>query len=206
VPESPRWLISKGRNTEALDILKVAVAVNGDDPDVIFPPGCVLKYEQEEKSSFADLLKPKWRSLTLTLWVVWFGLSFCYFGAVMTQVRLFDNSNGGDDDDGGGGDDGGVDNSGFDYKAIFISSTAELVGTALAIALVDRVGRVPTQVCAYTLGGISIFSLCLLAGTAQRTLLITIAFIVRVNEMIGTCVTWISTSEVLSTEIRSTGT
>ena len=152
--------------------------------------------------------KPKWRSLTLTLWVVWFGTSFCYFGAVMAQVRIFDNSNDGDgdgDDGGVGGDDGATANSAFDYKAIFISSSAELVGTALAIASVDRVGRIPIQVCAYTLGGISIFFLCVLTGTVQRTILITIAFIVRVNEMMANSITWISTSEVLSTEIRSTG-
>lgn len=231
VPESPRWLISKGRNREAMDVLRFAVAVNGKDPDVTFPEGCVLKDEVEETSSFADLLKvcmcvfvwgfllaciiltkihilfisnflkPKWRTLTLLLWAVWFGLSFCYFGSVMIITRVFANSN-----DGNGGDDDNAVGRGFDYKAIFISSFAELVGTALAIAVVDRVGRIPTQVCTYTIGGISIFCLCLLTNTAQRTMLITLAFIVRVNEMMASCVTWISTSEVLSTEIRTTGT
>jgi len=199
VPESPRWLISRGRNTEALAILRAAAAVNGNDPEIVFPPWCILKDEQEESSSFLELLKPKWRSLTLTLWATWFGFAFCYYGAVMTITKIFDNSNGDDADDDGG------DTFGFDYLAIFISSTSELVGTALAIALVDRIGRIPTQVCCYSIGGISIFFLCLLADTSQRMILVTIAFIVRVNEMIATCVTWISTSEVLSTEIRTTG-
>mmetsp|Transcript_10180 Transcript_10180/g.12903 ORF Transcript_10180/g.12903 Transcript_10180/m.12903 type:complete len:120 (-) Transcript_10180:101-460(-) len=40
---------------------------------------------------------------------------------------------------------------------------------------------------------------------ACRPLLVSLAFIVRVCEMAGTCVTWISTAEILSTEIRSTG-
>ena len=146
-----------------------------------------------------NILKPKWRPLTLTLWATWFGFGFCYYGAVMTITEIFDNSNGDDIDD-----DGDY-TSQFDYLAIFISSTSELVGTVLAIALVDRIGRIPTQVCSYCIGGISIFFLCLLADTSHRLLLVTISFIVRVNEMTATCVTWISTSEMLTTEIRTTG-
>ena len=57
VPESSRWLISRGRNTEALDILRYAASVNGNDSEAIFPSWCILKDEPEERSSFLELLK-----------------------------------------------------------------------------------------------------------------------------------------------------
>ena len=69
----------------------------------------------------------------------------------MTVTRVF----GEDVDNQGGGDE-----IKFDYGAIFISSCAELVGTFLVVAIVDRVGRIPTQVFSYVIGGLSLFFLC----------------------------------------------
>lgn len=95
----------------------------------------------------------------------------------------------------------------FDYGAIFVSSSAELVATCIIVALVDRIGRIPTQVYSYATGGIGLFLLCLFSsnGNISKTILVILAFYVRICEMAGTCVTWISTAEILSTEIRSTG-
>ena len=45
----------------------------------------------------------------------------------------------------------------FDYVAILIASSAEIVGLTFAILLVDRIGRVSSQIWTYSLGG-----LCLL--------------------------------------------
>lgn len=102
--------------------------------------------------------------------------------------------------------DDGNDRVSFDYGAIFVSSTAELVGTIIVVALVDRIGRIPTQVFSYATGGIGLFFLCLFStNNASKFLLVAVAFVVRICEMAGTCVTWISTAEILSTEIRSTG-
>ena len=102
--------------------------------------------------------------------------------------------------------DDGDNRASFDYGAIFVSSTAELVGTIMVVALVDRVGRIPTQVFSYATGGIGLFLLCYFSSNnASKVVLIVVAFVVRICEMAGTCVTWISTAEILSTEIRSTG-
>ena len=128
------------------------------------------------------------------IYVVWMGFSFCYYGVIMTVTRIFGSENNEDD------------KVTFDYGAIFVSSMAELVGTAMVIGLVDRMGRIPIQVFAYGTGGIGLFSLCLFtSNNASRIVLIVFAFGVRVCEMIGSCMTWVSTAEVLATEIRSTG-
>ncbi len=76
----------------------------------------------------------------------------------------------------------------------------------MVILAVDRAGRIPTQVLSYSLAGISVCVLCTLASNgAPRLLLIALGFTARVFEMGGTCVTWVSTAEILTTEVRSTG-
>ena len=81
-------------------------------------------------------------------------MAFCYYGTIIAVTRIFDSDNGGNMDD----DNDGVS---FDYSALLISSSAEIVGTMLVISLVDRVGRISTQVWAYILGGSSLLILCL---------------------------------------------
>jgi putative MFS transporter len=95
----------------------------------------------------------------------------------------------------------------FDYSAIFISASAEIVGLILVLFTVDRWGRVVTQTSTYLLGGVS----CLLLGfcaynpDSSRTLLVILAFLSRMAMMGASCTTWVSTSEILSTDIRATG-
>jgi hypothetical protein len=56
-PESPRWLISMGRNDEAMDIIRSAAKTNGLNPDDLFKPDVKLKGEHVETSNFTDLLR-----------------------------------------------------------------------------------------------------------------------------------------------------
>jgi hypothetical protein len=96
----------------------------------------------------------------------------------------------------------------FDYGAIFVSSSAEIVGTTMVILLVDRVGRIPTQILSYALAGIFVFLLCTLAGSLDERpefMLVALGFSARVFEMAGTCVSWVSTAEILTTDVRGTG-
>jgi len=132
-------------------------------------------------------------------------MAFSYYGTIIAVTRIFRYKNGDNDNDDGGKDNDN-DAVSFDYSALLISSLAEIVGTMLVISLVDRVGRIPTQVCSYGIGGSSLLILCLFSAfDMNRALLVVVAFICRVCEMAGSCVTWISTAEILPTEIRSTG-
>lgn len=200
VPESARWLVTQGRSEEALKVLRDGAVMNGHDVTVLFPEGMQLVAEPEEKqATIADLFKPKWRNITLRLWGGWGAFAFGYYGTLLAITKVFDNDQGGNTDE-----DPGSYN--FDYGAIFVSSSAELVGTTIVILAVDRAGRIPCQVIAYSMAGISVCVLCTLASNgAPRLLLIALGFTARVFEMGGTCVTWVSTAEILTTEVRSTG-
>jgi len=198
VPESPRWLISVGQDDQAMAVIRNAARVNGVDPDVVFHSDVKLKDEHVEESGFCDLLSRKWRKITILLWFTWVGYAIGYYGTILTVTRVFDA-----DDVEGAETQGGTPD--FDYQAIFISASAEILGLFVVIQTVDSFGRIPTQAMSYVGGGIFLFSLSMFAETADRHVLTGLAFCARAFEMAGSCVTWVSTAEILTTEIRTTG-
>lgn len=208
VPESARWLVSQGRREEAIKILREAAAINGHDIAFVFPPEMqLLEEEQVKEASFTDLFTPQWRAITLRLWGVWGAFAFGYYGTIMVTTRVFERASVPKSGTSLSGLDGSAEDApDFDYSAIFLSSSAELVGTTLVVLAVDRVGRIALQAVSYAFAGIFVCTLCVLAQLQfPRLLLVILGFGARVFEMASTCVTWVSTAEILTTEVRSTG-
>lgn len=178
--------------------------------------------------SFKELFRtPNQSKLTILLWATWFGFGFLYYGVIIAVSLVFTNeeeesANYGDDgDDGVANNDDTVSSSyGFDFAAIFITASAEVFGLIVVLFTIDSIGRIPSQTMAYRIGGIFTFVLgilCVLwmdddgngssgdANAVDRGILIGLAFVARMAMMSASCTTWVSTSEMLPTEIRSTG-
>lgn len=199
VPESPRWLLTKGKHDKALRILRQAAITNGLDPMNTFPDGMILydHHVDEEVHSISALFQPEWRRMTFLLWGTWIGLAFLYWGTIQVVTLVFTDS----------GNKATDDPLDFDYLAIFSSSCAEIVGQTMVIGMISWVGRPQITSLMYLLGGISVFGLCLAASdkTAARGTLVVLAFIARGFAMGASSMTWIVTAELLPTQIRTTG-
>jgi MFS family permease len=211
VPESPRWFVTTKKDPKrALEVMRKAATVNGKDPDKLFPSNTLLRREgtchttptQESKddgASFADLFTPRWRRTTLYLWGTWIGFAFLYYGGVITTTMVFASSR----------NTIHTGNYHFDYGALFISNSAEIVGTAVMILTADSLGRIHTQCGTYFLGGAMVLVLCLLDACNQHdqywVAMVLLAFGTRMLLMISTCTTWVSTAEIFPTDIRATG-
>jgi MFS transporter, putative metabolite:H+ symporter len=206
VPESPRWLLTQPhRAPEALTILRRAAVMNRLNPDLVFPLHVELhddnNISETETSNVCDLLSPPWRRrMTLFLWATWAGQAFVYYGTIFVITMIFaandENKNDNDQE------------YSFDYKAIFAAGSAEWIGTSIALYTIDRYGRIPSQVMSYSAGGLLVWILCILQeldSTPPRRVMILFVFGARLAFMCGSCTTWVSTAEMLTTDIRTTG-
>ena len=190
VPESPRWLVAKGYNDQALIILRRVASINGHDGWKTFPAGTILfsHGQLESLSSICNLCSPDWMKVTSSLWAIYFGLSFLDHGTMTLTVSVFYN-----------------DERQQNYQALF-RSCSELAGLVVALFSIDRWGRIPTQRWSYLGGGISCLIISPLISPINDdndNLLLVLAFIARMLVTSGTAATWISTCEVLATEIRA---
>lgn len=201
VPESPHFLVSKGRTDKALAVLKAAAKENGRDPEELFPSSVVVRQSDvQEIHSVKALFNSEWRMLTLKIWGCWFGFAFLYYGTTILVTMTFAEN---DIITESAVKDASYD---FDYSAIFLAASAEVVGQTFVLLTVETWGRVRTQALSYFLGGFSILGLAFFAaGDAKRGVLMFTAFLARMFMMGSSATTWVVTAEILPTQIRNTG-
>lgn len=180
MPESPRWLMNKGRTDEATEI---AHAYLEDPTDVLD-----ITNEETRKGTFAMLFSPAYRRATIFVSVFWFCCVAPYFAIATFAASVLSDYGLGD----------GL------IGAIGVNGLA-LVGVVVSVLLIERIGRrkltIPQQwVCAVVLLIIGLW-------TSAPPALVLICFLVfAFANAMCTALTGVYPGEIFPTEIRGLGT
>ena len=159
MPESIRYLISKGRIDEARNIIlslekKLGVVSKPFDKEFVEEATPIFKL------NVFTLWKPMFRVRTLMLWIAWFGIVFSYYGIFMWLPSI-------------------VFTQGFEvvktFEYVLIMTLAQLPGYFAAAFLVDIIGRrytlssflLMSGVCSYFFGNAETASSLLMWGAAM---------------------------------------
>jgi len=157
IPESPRYLASKGNLAQAEAIVKTIEAQSGISrttaeltPESISqnPPGVAVK----------ELFSRKFIRRTIFLWILWFGVVYAYYGIFTWLPSLLALK-------------GFSLTKSFEY--VMVMTVAQIPGYFSAAYLVDKVGRKPTlsiyligtAICAYFFGQSTNVQTILLMGS-----------------------------------------
>lgn len=182
IPESPRWLISQGRNEEANAILQKMAKVNGTkiSPDVV----ANLTIKKEKTGSFKDLLKSKTMCLrAVILCFNWMAVCLMYYGVTFNAGNIGDF-----------------------YLNFFLMGIVEFPGILSTILLIDRIGRKKMHLMCMMLGGIAclctIFTVTF-ARETLRPLTIALAVIGKMASSAAFVCVYILTVELFPTVIRN---
>jgi MFS transporter, putative metabolite:H+ symporter len=140
LPESPRWLASRGRYEEASRSLKRIEDIAVGEGLALPPLPQDLPMVVEAKPRLGDLFKGIYLKRTLSVWVVWVATYFITYGLTAWAPSLFRTV----------------------YKLPvqqsllygFILSGVALCGAFSAIVLIDRIGRVRLFTAGLTIGSL----------------------------------------------------
>ncbi|MGV9867474.1 MFS transporter [Rhodococcus koreensis] len=180
MPESPRWLMNKGRTEEATEIAHTYLEDPADVLDTTSEP--------TRTGTFGMLFSPSYRRATIFISVFWFCVVAPYFAiATFAASVLADYGLG----------DGLV-------GALGVNGLA-LAGVVISVILIERIGRrkltIPQQwVCAAVLAAIGLW-------TSAPPVLVLIGFLVfAFANAMCTALTGVYPGEIFPTEIRGLGT
>lgn len=157
VPESPRWLVMKGRDAEGLAIMTRASGAEDARKDLVTVKASLAKDAHKEKARLSVLFAPAMRLVMLIGIVIAViqqitGINAVFFYAPM----IFEQS--------------GIGTDASFVQAILVG-IINLVFTVVAISLVDRLGRKPLLV--FGLSGITIAMIVLAFGFYSATYTLT---------------------------------
>ncbi|XP_067950167.1 organic cation transporter protein-like isoform X1 [Watersipora subatra] len=141
MPESPRWQLSKGKEKEALKYFRTSAIANGKH----MPPAVtiVLPKQPPQSHSTLDLVRtPNMRKIGLVMALLWFIVSFVYFGMSYNVSNL----------------------EGSIYVNNAILGAVELVANGLCIFVV-KFGRRPAIFTMFTIALAAMFAIIFAQGS-----------------------------------------
>ncbi|MCD6372655.1 MAG: MFS transporter [Thermococcus sp.] len=180
LPESPRYLLIKGRVKEAEETIRrtLRVSVKLEAP------------KEERKASVADLWR-KYRRTTLMLNLAWFSIAFSYYGFFIWLPKFLSSTL------------GITVFKSFQY--FVITAVAQLPGYWSAAYLLERIGRKKTLSSYLLLSGIAGVGFYLAASSGNETAIIASAIAFSFFNLGAWGAIYAYTPELYPTSVRGTG-
>uniref|UniRef100_A0A4W3H4Q2 Solute carrier family 22 member 3 n=1 Tax=Callorhinchus milii TaxID=7868 RepID=A0A4W3H4Q2_CALMI len=147
IPESPRWMLTRRKNAEAMKVLQTMAKRNGK---TLTSSSKSITVEECNKAvgspSFIDLVRtPQMRKQTLILMFNWFASAMIYQGLIMRLGILGGNI----------------------YLDFFISGAVEIPASVIIVLVIERIGRrLP-----FAAGGLVAGGSCLIAAFIPKDFL-----------------------------------
>ncbi|XP_017948082.2 putative transporter SVOPL [Xenopus tropicalis] len=88
IPESARYHVSVGKDQAAMDTLRWIANINCS----AMPEGTIKEPKAEKTGSVCDLFDRKYLRTSLQIWVIWLGISFAYYGAILASSELLERN------------------------------------------------------------------------------------------------------------------
>ncbi|KAK6985616.1 synaptic vesicle glycoprotein 2C-like isoform X1 [Biomphalaria glabrata] len=229
MPESPKYLLQKGKEQDAIAVLKQVHSVNKrskpfqleflvlSEEDIEGCSNlkiCETGFYQKLKSTSSQLIQStlrlfglSLRRTTITLLLINFSLAFGYYGLFLWFPELFNRIDkyGGsfcDSKSGNSTDNNTICQPGNNvYIDSFLTSISNLPGNILSIFIVERVGRKPLLASSMVLSGLSVFFLWFVKERWQSVLM---SCLFGAISVVGFNMLDVLQTELFPTEVRST--
>jgi putative MFS transporter len=193
LPESPRWLVSKGRLEEAEEIIQEMETAARADKVIVapVPENLTIAAPVARATSWLELFRGIYRTRTIVVWCIWITTYFVTYGINTWLPTIFRTV--------------------YKYGVAdalrngVIINLAGLAGALLCAILVDRLGRKAWFILAYTLGAAPLIAIWVRGSASPREIIALVALsfaFISGNSML----VYLYTTEIYPTRLRTLGT
>jgi putative MFS transporter len=189
LPESPRWLIRRGRFAEAEAIIRDLEASTDKRNPVA--PHALSPAAFAQKSRWSELFSPIYRHRTLIVWVIWATAYGVTNGLNNWMPTLYNT----------------VYHLGLQSSLNFalLTNATQIMVLLVCIFVIDRIGRKAWMTACFLIGGLLLAPLGLFGASDVNRVIVFVTLSYGVMSTINT-VLYLYTPEIYPTRIRAIGT